>query len=803
MSRYFDSSLPHSSLRRDGESVRLNKDVEGLSAPEVRANHLCDWLDRARGQIEALPRSDNEAFAALALSLFEEAATKLDDACQLVQRAQSSSAREDKAVQPPLNRALSPRDNPLDPRGQDERRDSRKNDSDPYAASDRDNSRKTRTPDLAAAAPFKLPDRRDADKSSGRMDERYGGYPLRKEQEPIIKRPSSSFSRRDPSPPPSLKSDRPRSSSKHRLASRKEEDEPMPNEPMPDYGPPRSLSQTSSPVLSPPVISPPVPSAPPAEFDTRSSGRRSSVSRFFATRPSDVKPTSPASAHSSGDKRPSSRPGTISHPPPAAPPVKSRSYRDMSDTSDDDDFDRRSSSGTRPRSRSVARSRTGHSEEARKALEMASAPPSAVEEDYGRERRDAFESYEKRRGPPVLGGAKVARALAKAASEVGGPAMLVALATVSKEYTEAANEVLYGSIVVDSPRRLDLLNRSLDSDASLGELVKSLKIRPLDADKPVSKPESLIKPLRQLISHCPNLVSLDEDFTTAEWDVRTLTGQDYPLTSSSTSHNLVFFRSAKNWWEVGALYALLQSQPNLEEVVIGGAAMDRDWQGSKLLSTLSKQSPSSAPARNLASLEISEVMHEDTLPLLLRATGGSEGRLQSLRIGFQSIGSTDDDTPRASIAPALTNVGSTLTHLAITAPTKSSDDTTGLVDEIVAVLPRLEILEWSEGTDVRPVPLASPRLLTQLPKTIRVLRARSLISVSTGKVLTFLDEVEQGGFKLQELDVQWPTGTGENRDHEPWYKERHVARIEDAAADLRIKCRIGKGDDRLAFKREQ
>ncbi|BGP03640.1 Proteophosphoglycan ppg4 [Rhodotorula toruloides ATCC 204091] len=780
MSRYFDSSRPHSSLRLDGASVRLNKNVEGTSAPEDRANRLCDRLEGAKRQMEALSRSDNEAFTALALSLFEEAAAKLDDACQLVQRAQYSSAREDKAVQPPLDRALSPRHDRLESRGQDERRDSRKNDSDPYAASDRDNSRKTRTPDLAAAAPFKLPGRRDTDKSSGRMDEDYGGYPLRKDQEPVIKRPSSSFNRRDPSPPPSLKSDRPRSSSKHRLASRKDEDERMP-----DYGPPRPSSQTSSRVLSPPVISPPVPSARPAESDTRSSGRRSSVSRFFATRPSEVKPTSPELGHSAGDKRPSSRSSAFSQPPPAAPPAKSRTYRDMSDTSDDDDFDRRPSSGTRPRSRSVARSRTGHSEEARKALEMASAPPSAVEEDYGRERRDAFKSYEKERGPPVLSGAKVARALAKAASEVGGPAMLVALATVSKEYGKAANEVLYGSIVVDSPRRLDLLNRTLDSDASLGELVKSLTIRPLDGDKSGSEPESFIKPLRQLISHLPNLVSLDEDFTTAEWDVRTLTGQDYPLTSSSPSHNLVFFRSAKNWWEVGALYTLLQSQSNLKEVVIGGAAMDRDWQGSKLLSTLSKQSPSSAPARNLESLEISEVMHEDTLPLLLRATGGIEGKLQSLRIGLQSIGSTDDDTPRASIAPALTNAGSTLTHLAVTAPTKSSDDTTGLVDELVAVLPRLEILEWSEGTDVRPVPLASPRLLTQLPKTIRVLRARSLISVSTGKMLAFLDEIEQGGFKLQELD------------------ERHIARIEDAAADLRIKCRIGKGDDRLAFKREQ
>ncbi|BGP27787.1 hypothetical protein JCM10295v2_006762 [Rhodotorula toruloides] len=789
MSRYFDLSRSHGSHHISDDSDRLRKADGGTTAPNARVDRLCDRLDRAKRQVESLSRSDNDAFAALALSLFEDVTTKLEDVFQLVQRAnaQTGSARE-----PPLNRPIPPREDRPDSRHRDEQRDRRETDREPYTATDKNGLRKDETPGLTVGLPFKPPGRRSKDESSDCGKNEHGGYPCRPEQEPVIKRPSSSVSRRDPSPPASVKSDRRRSSSKHRLASRKEDEERLHN-----YSAPRPSSQSSSRVLSPPV-----PSAPSADLEARSSGRRSSVSRFFVPRESGIKPTTAELPLSTSDKRTSSRSSTISHPPDAPPPVKSRSYRNMSDTSDEDDFDRRAPSGTRPRSRSVARSRNGHSEEARKALEMASAPPSAIE-DYGRERRDAFRSSGKERGPPVLSGAKVAMAVAGSAGKIGGPALLSALATVSKEYGKATKEVLYGSIVVDSLRRLDLLNRTLDSNSFLGEIVKSLKIRPLDADKSSTsaKPESLIKPLRQLISHLPNLASLDEDFTTAEWDVRTLTGQDYPLTTTSPSHDLVFFRSRKNWWEVGALYSLLQSQPKLKEVIIGGAAMDREWQGTKLLAALLKQSASSAPARNLESLEISEVMHEDTLPLLFRATGGAEGKLQSLRIGFQSIGSTEDDTPRASIAPALADVGWTLKHLAITAPTKSSDDTTGLVDELVAVLPHLEILEWSEGTDVRPVPLGSPRLLTQLPKTIRVVRARSLISVSTGKVLAFLDEVEHGGTKVQELDVQWASGIGADEGNEPWYKVRHISRIEDAAADLRIKCRVGMGDERLLFKR--
>lgn len=798
MSRYSDSFRPLGSPPLNDDSGRARKDERVATAPSsVRVDRLRDQLDRANRQVESLSRLPDEAFAALALSLFEEAATKLDDVRRLVQSARSSSGQDKDARQPPSSRTTSLRDDRVDSRDQDKYRDRRKIEEDSRLASDGTASRKVDTPDPVVAAPFKLPGRRAGNDPSDRSNDAYGGYSRRAEQETVIKRPSSAFSRRDPSPPASNKSDRPRSSSKHRLASREDDDERSRN----DVGH-RLPSQPASRVLSPPL-----PSAPPADPDARSSGRRSSVSRFFAQQQPIGKSQSPEAPLSASDKRSTSRSSTISHPPtaPIAPAsVKSRSYRNMSDTSDDeDDFDRRSSSGTRSRSCSVARSRSGHSEEARKALEMASAPPSAIEEDFGRDRQNITRSYETKRGPPVLSGTKIAKAVAEAARAIGGTALLGALATVSKDYNEASKHALYRYIVVDSLRRLELLNRTVDSAPSLGELVKSLEIRPLDGNKSSVTPESLIKPLRQLISHLPNLVSLDEDFTTGEWDVRTLTGQDYPLTTSSPSRNLVFFRSAKNWWEVGALYSLLQSQPHLKEIVIGGAAMDREWQGSKLLSTLSKQPLSSAPARNLESLQISEVMHEDTLPLLLRATGGAEGKLQSLRIGFQSIGSTDDDTPRASIAPALANVGSTLTHLAITAPTKSSDDTTGLVDELVAVLPRLEILEWSEGTDVRPVPLGSPRLLTHLPKTIRILRARSLISVSTGKVLAFLDEVEQGGFKLQELDVQWARGTGPDEGNEPWYKERHIGRIEDAAADLRVNCRIGKGDDRLAFKRAQ
>lgn len=412
--------------------------------------------------------------------------------------------------------------------------------------------------------------------------------------------------------------------------------------------------------------------------------------------------------------------------------------------------------------------------------------------------------------PIELRGYRVANAVAAAVLQLCGQYAtdtLLELSLVSHEYRSAAQAALYKSVVLSTRRRLDLLSRAVTDNASLVALVHKLKIEPLDQDLPSSTPETLVAPLKALLDRLTHLEDLDEDFTTGEWDVRTLTsGKEYPLTVSSP-FKLKRFRSASAWWEVGALFSLVQAQPNLVELVLGGAAMDRDWAGAKLVSSLSSTSSSSPPpGRLLESLEVAQVMHEDTLAVLLRAAGGGSAEhhsaLRSLRVGFQSIGSTDDDTPRASIPAALALVGPSLTHLALMAPLKASDDVTGLLDELVAVLPNLEILEWTEATELVPVPLASSKFLsTVLPRRLRVLRARSLVSLSTSRVLALFDEPEVAAPALKELDVLWANGTGEDAGQEPWYKERHILRIEEAAEEFGIKCRVGKSDEPLILRR--
>jgi hypothetical protein len=180
--------------------------------------------------------------------------------------------------------------------------------------------------------------------------------------------------------------------------------------------------------------------------------------------------------------------------------------------------------------------------------------------------------------------------------------------------------------------------------------------------------------------------------------------------------------------------------------------------------------------------------------VILRSCGPS---LQSLRLGFQVIGDTDDDTPRTSIPLALSHISSSLTHLALRAPNKGSSNTTGLLDDCIAVLPHLEILEWSEQFDLLPIPLASSKLLTKLPKGLKVLRGRGIVSVTTSKLLSMLDDAESIPV-LEEIDLVWA-----EEEKEQCYKERHRGRIEEACEDLGIRCRIAKGNETLVFKRAQ
>ncbi|GAA5959742.1 hypothetical protein JCM21900_006367 [Sporobolomyces salmonicolor] len=311
---------------------------------------------------------------------------------------------------------------------------------------------------------------------------------------------------------------------------------------------------------------------------------------------------------------------------------------------------------------------------------MASAPPS----DDAELRSKPFVNV-----PPVLSGERVVKAIALAAAD--DKALLLSLARVSQGYN-----------------KLEKLNTSLDSNPSLGNFVSGLTITPLDAPNPVSSASFLIPPLQRLVSRFPNLTALDEDFTATEWDVCTLSGNRLPPQSLVTKQATCSV--ALSSVLVGDHRAVV-SQPQLQELVLGGAAMDRDWDGVQLEASLSGQLASEAPGRNLTSLDIAQIMHEGALAVvLLLASGGvsSSTPLESLQIGFQSVSRS---------------------------------------------------LEGSESSEVLPVPIGSGRTLSLLPKTLRVLRARGLVSVSTSKVLGMLDHPE-GIPVLEELDVVWATGTG-------------------------------------------
>lgn len=258
--------------------------------------------------------------------------------------------------------------------------------------------------------------------------------------------------------------------------------------------------------------------------------------------------------------------------------------------------------------------------------------------------------------------------------------------------------------------------------------------------------------------------------------------------------------SKRCWWEVSAVADLLSSQRSTLTELKLDVAMDRNWAGSALLAA-----PAMSPPSQLTRLELTSVMHEDTLACILRCTP----RLESLRIGFLIIGSTEEDTPRASIVQALSLVSTSLVRLSLRAPSKrGNQDTSGLLDDCVQILPRLEELEFDDGEDATlGMSLATRSLLlgsrgampsqareaTLLPATLRVLRAHHMRSFSTGDVLRLLDDPAWIP-SLEVLDLSWSPETCRSLDHapgEPLWRDRHRARIMDVATrKLGIRCKI-------------
>ncbi|KPV73222.1 uncharacterized protein RHOBADRAFT_54998 [Rhodotorula graminis WP1] len=859
------AELDPPSLRRSPKMLDISSFDLDPAVPRPtrdRADNLVASLKRATALVERTVH-DTTPFATLSLALFGKVVHELDHVVQLVEAAaavEATGERDSLPVRVEESRPTRRSSKVHEPVGhkreigheeqgeeQGEERASRpprhegeSNEHDqPRRREGRPRDEQRDEPVVAVDQPR---DRRDALERlshDGRVHRPSSSHARRDEAPPhnrarvdrVPSRPASATPASPISSPVDEPADKRRSISRaaSRLTSRVVSPPPPSAPPHDEPGPParRHIDRkaTRSAAQSQPCSSSPDPSA--SRRRESSSARPKSRASSAAPRRDDYKPRDLRSSPLDGPAtRPKSRTSTstassrraptLEPLPPRRSSSRSRFVADSS-ASDDDELVRRRTHvdegdepASQPRSRSkarlAARSSSGRSDDARRALELASAPPPRAmgsdSDDEGQARRPSSAAPAVR--PAVLTGARVAAAVVRAVEggPGGGKQELATLSLVSSEYREPSQAALYRVVAVTSTRQLDLFLRTIESAPSLGALVRELKIQPLDADLPTPQPEPLIDPLRRLLNRLPNLTSLDEDFTAGDWDVGDLsTGRDYLLTVLSPC-NLVRFRSAKAWFEIGALFALLQTQPQLVELVIGGAAMDRDWVGTKLLATLASSSSSPAPAALLESIEIGQVMHEDTLAVLLRATGGdSVGRLSSVRIGFQSLGASDDDTPLASVPAALALVGSTVTHLALAAPRKASDDSSALLDEVVAVLPRLEVLEWTEATDLAPLALAKPTVLVRLPSSLRVLRARSLVSLSTSAVLSFLHG--DAPRALEVLDVQWAHGssTAEDLAKEPWFKPRHIARIEDAAAELGIECRVGKGDEALAFGR--
>lgn len=357
-------------------------------------------------------------------------------------------------------------------------------------------------------------------------------------------------------------------------------------------------------------------------------------------------------------------------------------------------------------------------------------------------------------------------------------AALRSLALVSREYRQAAQADLFRDIRLTETSQLDMILSALALNATLAAVVRDLSLIGLSG----LQRSALLDKVHRLLALLVNLESLDEDLAITDWDIADYEGGEY-IVSPDSPFRLKRFRSGSAWWEISAVHAFFANQTKLELVTFGGAVVDREWAGAKLLAE--GVTPS---AKHIRKLHVAQVLHEDTLSVLLAATGGQERKLSELDIGFQSI---DEDTPRARIVAACRLVGSTLEHFKLRAPDQVSGDLTGFLDEIVAVLPRLETVEWSEQSDTARIPLASSRFLEYLPPTLQTLRARSLVSLSTGKFLLMLEHPETVP-SLSALNIEWASGRGDELGREPWYRERHVVRILDAADNLGIVCRVSK-----------
>lgn len=430
------------------------------------------------------------------------------------------------------------------------------------------------------------------------------------------------------------------------------------------------------------------------------------------------------------------------------------------------------------------------SEAARLALSCASAPPSAHPDtdDLIAPRHDR---QRHRRQPVELKGQGIMIGIARALEPLeANLTSLMAFALVSREAKAAVWKVLFSELLVGGRSnhgwRSDLMR--VEKTLSAGQNaagVKTMRVDPVVLEGGTTgEAATRVRAIVGLVAaEAQGFETIVEDFTDEEWDVVAL-GTDWILPLDQVANlQLVFIKSKRCWWELTAVLNLLTAQRrSLKTLKLGGAAMDRNWAGSSILA---KPLPPPEAASRLTALDIASVMHEDTLACILRSTP----LLTTLKVGFYSIGHTDDDTPPSSIVRALEYVRESLTHLTIRAPKKKpAGGIYGLIDNCLAVVhQRLEMFEFG---DIQQTPsttggsLVTPTVLTKLPARLRILRARDLTSWTPRDVLEMLRQPESIP-ALEELDLWWSTARDERKEG-----KRERAEILRAAGELGIRCTI-------------
>ncbi|KAK4051613.1 hypothetical protein OIV83_002753 [Microbotryomycetes sp. JL201] len=369
------------------------------------------------------------------------------------------------------------------------------------------------------------------------------------------------------------------------------------------------------------------------------------------------------------------------------------------------------------------------------------------------------------RTPPkrkvVLEGEKVFASISQALldADFEGRQTLLNLALVHKAGRDVCIDALWRTLTVSSPDKVAETEYHLAQSPQCAARVKEIEIRPLDAssNSPIVDLSEVVANIRRLVSLCPALVVVREDFSGFDWDVSDLrTDWILPLPSPQP---LVALTSTKCWWELRALVDLLKHVGGtLKAVRLLGAVMDRDWSGPSLLKRSTTDNLTA-----ITRLEIGQVMHTDTLAVILRLCP----HLRILKLSFQVIGTTDNDTPLDSILDALSQVSSSLAHLSVSAPMRQGDQTTrNLLESVVQLLPALEVLEFEEdrkagddheagATAKEVVEIASPDLLINLPINLRRFKAVGVCSFSTTEVVEFVKAANELAPTLRTLHVGW------------------------------------------------